>query len=417
MCHPLPHHVFSNSAAGGSSGGRAAEGADAAAAGSSAASAATYAALGALLDAVPPLSQLAASSAAAEALPDAGWRLLQWLLLHPRHGRALAAVPAQQVALRLAAAGAPASVTRGLAQAACVLQLVRGPRAPAPGGGAAAAQAGSGSAAAAGGAGPANGAGAGGGGSHTWAFHGTHGDAVHSILHQGLLNMSGLSMQCTGAAFGQGIYLSPDLSTAEAFAQSAAGWRHSRLGARLRCVLLCSVETAAAERAAAGAGGGCVGLRLAKLGSGAGAACCVVCAREAPTSGIQCSAVSTRQPSSPPPGPLAHNCRDTPTHTHARRPTAAAPPERYLVVPNPGAVRVEYVLLVGAPPASAATAAHHGSAAAAAGGFLHGGGARRRAAGAQLCLVLAVVYAVAVLVVPWLRALMRPGHMPLLRGT
>ncbi|KAK9820472.1 hypothetical protein WJX72_010696 [[Myrmecia] bisecta] len=43
------------------------------------------------------------------------------------------------------------------------------------------------------------------------AYHGTSMENVHSILHNGLLNLSGTKLQRTGALFGDGIYLSTNM--------------------------------------------------------------------------------------------------------------------------------------------------------------------------------------------------------------
>ena len=39
-----------------------------------------------------------------------------------------------------------------------------------------------------------------------YAFHGTSMENLHSILHNGLLNLSGTALERTGAIFGDGIY-------------------------------------------------------------------------------------------------------------------------------------------------------------------------------------------------------------------
>lgn len=73
-------------------------------------------------------------------------------------------------------------------------------------------------------------------------YHGTDLANVHSILHQGLLAASGTRLQTTGAAFGQGIYLSTDFSTAFQYTKGRKAWQHSGLGQHLRCVLVCGVD-------------------------------------------------------------------------------------------------------------------------------------------------------------------------------
>lgn len=46
------------------------------------------------------------------------------------------------------------------------------------------------------------------------AYHGTHLENLHSIIHTGLQSMSGTRLQRTGANFGAGIYLSTVYDTA-----------------------------------------------------------------------------------------------------------------------------------------------------------------------------------------------------------
>ncbi|GAB4813523.1 hypothetical protein N2152v2_000569 [Parachlorella kessleri] len=74
------------------------------------------------------------------------------------------------------------------------------------------------------------------------AFHGTHFENVHSILHLGLLNLSGTRLERTGAAFGKGIYFSTELTVAFAFCQPGVTWRGSALGGRQRCLFVCGID-------------------------------------------------------------------------------------------------------------------------------------------------------------------------------
>lgn len=55
----------------------------------------------------------------------------------------------------------------------------------------------------------------------TTAYHGTNIEAIWSILHYGLLNLSDTRLCQNGAMLGSGIYVSPSLQVAEFFAQSA----------------------------------------------------------------------------------------------------------------------------------------------------------------------------------------------------
>jgi poly[ADP-ribose] polymerase 16 len=72
-------------------------------------------------------------------------------------------------------------------------------------------------------------------------FHGTAFDNLHSILHKGLLNFSGMKMQRNGALYGQGVYLSEDFNVAFSFCNGAKGLENSVIGTRLRVVLVCQV--------------------------------------------------------------------------------------------------------------------------------------------------------------------------------
>ncbi|XP_028922631.1 protein mono-ADP-ribosyltransferase PARP16 [Ornithorhynchus anatinus] len=69
-----------------------------------------------------------------------------------------------------------------------------------------------------------------------YAFHGSRLENFHSILHNGLhchLNKTSL--------FGEGIYLTSDLSLALLYSPHGAGWPHSLLGPRLSCVAVCEI--------------------------------------------------------------------------------------------------------------------------------------------------------------------------------
>ncbi|GMH39851.1 hypothetical protein BSKO_07755 [Bryopsis sp. KO-2023] len=75
----------------------------------------------------------------------------------------------------------------------------------------------------------------------TVGFHGTAAENVHSIMQNGLLNLSNTRLQRHGAAFGEGIYLGSDIATSNQFAAAAAGWKNSDLGDRIRCIFVCDV--------------------------------------------------------------------------------------------------------------------------------------------------------------------------------
>lgn len=69
-----------------------------------------------------------------------------------------------------------------------------------------------------------------------YAFHGSRLENFHSILHNGLhchLNKN--------SVFGEGTYLTSDLSMAVLYSPHSSGWRESLLGPLLSCVALCEV--------------------------------------------------------------------------------------------------------------------------------------------------------------------------------
>ncbi|KAM5293442.1 protein mono-ADP-ribosyltransferase PARP16 isoform 2-T2 [Ctenodactylus gundi] len=69
-----------------------------------------------------------------------------------------------------------------------------------------------------------------------YAFHGSRLENFHSILHNGLhchLNKTSL--------FGEGTYLTSDLSLALIYSPHGHGWQHSLLGPILSCVAVCEV--------------------------------------------------------------------------------------------------------------------------------------------------------------------------------
>lgn len=69
-----------------------------------------------------------------------------------------------------------------------------------------------------------------------YAFHGSRLENFHSIIHNGLhchLNKN--------SVFGEGTYLTSDLSMAVLYSPHSSGWRESLLGPMLSCVALCEV--------------------------------------------------------------------------------------------------------------------------------------------------------------------------------
>eukprot|EP00735_Rhodelphis_limneticus_P001284 TRINITY_DN11870_c0_g1::TRINITY_DN11870_c0_g1_i1::g.16511::m.16511 TRINITY_DN11870_c0_g1::TRINITY_DN11870_c0_g1_i1::g.16511 ORF type:complete len:323 (+),score=-5.98,sp/Q5U2Q4/PAR16_RAT/30.21/3e-27,PARP/PF00644.15/5e-10 TRINITY_DN11870_c0_g1_i1:93-1061(+) len=75
----------------------------------------------------------------------------------------------------------------------------------------------------------------------TVAFHGSKPENWYPILHQGLKNLSGTPLQRTAAAYGDGIYLSEDLSVALGFSPQFAMWDKSALGDTIALVAVCEV--------------------------------------------------------------------------------------------------------------------------------------------------------------------------------
>ncbi|KAF1400772.1 Mono [ADP-ribose] polymerase PARP16, partial [Spheniscus magellanicus] len=69
-----------------------------------------------------------------------------------------------------------------------------------------------------------------------YAFHGSRLENFHSILHNGLhchLNRTSL--------FGEGTYLTSDLSLALLYSPHGLGWQQSALGSILSCVAVCEI--------------------------------------------------------------------------------------------------------------------------------------------------------------------------------
>jgi hypothetical protein len=74
----------------------------------------------------------------------------------------------------------------------------------------------------------------------TVLFHGTTFDRLPAILAQGLGVCSGTSLQRTGAAHGQGIYLAEEPATSLTYASTTTSWRNSGLS-NMRLLLGCEV--------------------------------------------------------------------------------------------------------------------------------------------------------------------------------
>ncbi|XP_077989084.1 protein mono-ADP-ribosyltransferase PARP16-like [Glandiceps talaboti] len=69
-----------------------------------------------------------------------------------------------------------------------------------------------------------------------YAYHGSRVENFYSILHHGLhahMNKNSL--------FGEGTYLSSDLSITMPYAQAGGGWSRSMIGGRLSCIAMCEM--------------------------------------------------------------------------------------------------------------------------------------------------------------------------------
>eukprot|EP01126_Amoeba_proteus_P050158 TRINITY_DN5905_c0_g1_i2.p1 TRINITY_DN5905_c0_g1~~TRINITY_DN5905_c0_g1_i2.p1 ORF type:complete len:489 (-),score=96.86 TRINITY_DN5905_c0_g1_i2:167-1447(-) len=78
-----------------------------------------------------------------------------------------------------------------------------------------------------------------------YTFHGSGFHNWHSILRNGLRNLSGTSLMSTGAAYGNGIYMAQDSGTSLGYAAAANGWPNSMFGEHgLQCVAICEVINA-----------------------------------------------------------------------------------------------------------------------------------------------------------------------------
>jgi len=80
-----------------------------------------------------------------------------------------------------------------------------------------------------------------------FAFHGSSIENWHSILRQGLKNASGTKLQMNGAAYGQGIYLSPHSATSFGYCRMVGGTTPTKSGNRfldstnVNCIAICEV--------------------------------------------------------------------------------------------------------------------------------------------------------------------------------
>jgi poly [ADP-ribose] polymerase 6/8 len=81
-----------------------------------------------------------------------------------------------------------------------------------------------------------------------FAFHGSSVENWHSIMRRGLVNASGTALQVNGAAYGNGIYLSPNASTSFGYSRihQSAGQINANAGSNrflasenMHCIAIC----------------------------------------------------------------------------------------------------------------------------------------------------------------------------------
>ena len=81
-----------------------------------------------------------------------------------------------------------------------------------------------------------------------WAFHGSAFNNWHSILRNGLKNLSGTALMSTGAVYGNGIYLAADSNTSIGYARGGSGWEKSIFNeggnSNMQLLALCEVVNA-----------------------------------------------------------------------------------------------------------------------------------------------------------------------------
>jgi len=73
------------------------------------------------------------------------------------------------------------------------------------------------------------------------AWHGSGFGNWHSIMRLGLKNLSNTQWMSAGAAYGSGIYLSPNFSTSQGYSRGSGGWAKSQLGSNLTGMALCEL--------------------------------------------------------------------------------------------------------------------------------------------------------------------------------
>lgn len=73
------------------------------------------------------------------------------------------------------------------------------------------------------------------------AWHGSGFGNWHSIMRLGLKNLSNTKWMSAGAAYGAGIYLSPNFGTSLGYSRGSGGWTSSELGQGLQAMALCEL--------------------------------------------------------------------------------------------------------------------------------------------------------------------------------
>ncbi|GLC47231.1 hypothetical protein PLESTB_001308000 [Pleodorina starrii] len=188
------------------------------------------------LDALPPVHSLLGGEDVFSCLPPSALALLKWLLLNPARRRRFSLTPLGDMVrqLRQRCGGGSGGgggdgawqlpALDGHNSPACILRALDG-SAQAPFA------------------------------RSCIAYHGTHLENLHSIIHTGLQSMSGTRLQRTGANYGAGIYLSTNYDTAFSFCQPCASWPRSRFGTKLRALLVCEVDLDKSTTERGGTGG------------------------------------------------------------------------------------------------------------------------------------------------------------------
>jgi TusA-related sulfurtransferase len=75
-----------------------------------------------------------------------------------------------------------------------------------------------------------------------FAFHGSAAENWHSILRNGLRNLSGTDLQRNGAAYGSGVYMAKDAATSFSYSRVGSNWGHSKFGSSsLLCLAIAEV--------------------------------------------------------------------------------------------------------------------------------------------------------------------------------